>query len=118
LRIASEMLKTMSAFDLRRDNYLTPKEAEAIVSKMFPKAPWTRDQWRDAMAQHGYKMEENPCYNSCALWVAMDMIMSDSRETLEKYVEADNLFGIVHDLAVDKLCDEDGNFSIRNYFKV
>lgn len=99
-------------------NYLTPKEADIIISKMEPKAPWTREQWQSAMEQHEFDTEYEPCYNSCALYVTMNMIMSDSSETLTKYVEGDSLFDLVYDLAVDKLTDEDGNFQIRNYFKV
>lgn len=103
---------------IRWNNYLTPKEAEKIVSAMKPSAPWSREKWRDAMSQHGYKMEEEPCYNSCALWVTMNMIMSDSSKTLEKYVGGDKLFDAVYDLAIDKLCDEDERFSIRHYFNL
>lgn len=97
-------------------NYLTPKEAEMIVSKMIPKAHWSRDQWKNAMEQHGFDLEDEPCYNSCALWVTMNMLMSDSSETISKYLSGDNVFSLVHDLAVDKLCDEDGKFSVRKYF--
>lgn len=103
---------------IKWDNYLTPAEAEAIVAEMSPKAPWSREQWRNAMEQKGYALEKEPYYNKCALWVAMNMIMSDSSETLAKYVGGDKLFAAVHDLAVDKLCDEDANFMIRLYFNV
>ena len=99
-------------------NYLTPKEAERIVASMNPKAPWSRDQWKQAMEQSSYEMSKEWCYNSCALWVTMNMIMSDSSATLEKYVDDDNIFSIVYDLAVDKLTDSDANFSIRKYFNV
>lgn len=44
------------------------------------------------------------------------MIMSDSSETISKYVEKDKLFPFVYDLAVDKLTDKDNVFSIRKYF--
>ena len=101
---------------IRWKNYLTPKEAEAIVSKMNPKAPWTREQWQAAMQQHGYELEHEPCYNRCALWVKMNMIMSDSSETIGKYVATDDIFKLVHDLAVDKLTDKDSVFDIRHYF--
>lgn len=101
---------------IRWDNYLTPAEAEEIVLKMQPKAPWNREQWRSAMERHGFNLEHEPCYNKCALWATMNMIMSDSSETLAKYVNGDNLFKVVHDLAVDKLRDKDGKFLIRNYF--
>ena len=99
-------------------NYLTPKEAQKIVDAMNPKAPWSREQWKSAMEQYGYPLEHEFCYNSCALWVTMDMIMSDSSETLSKYVNSEDLFKLVRELAVDKLTDKDNVFSIRNYFGV
>lgn len=99
-------------------NYLTPKEAEHIVSKMMPKAPWSRDQWNAAMEQYGYKTEHEPYYNPCALYVVMNMIMSDSSETIGKYVDSGKLFNVVYDLAVDKLTDKDNVFSVRKYFSV
>ena len=103
---------------IKWDNYLTPKEAESIVSKMMPKAPWSREQWKVVMERHGYKLENNPHYNRCALWVAMNMIMSDSSETLAKYVSGDKLFDAVYELAIDKLTDKDGVFRVRTYFGV
>ena len=113
---ANEWLEKLES--IRWRNYLTPKEAERIVANMKPKAPWSRDQWRQAMEQHGFRLEDEPHYNACALWVTMNMIMSDSSGTLEKYVESEYIFKLVHDLAVDKLTDEDEVFSIRYYFDV
>ena len=103
---------------IRWNNYLTPKEAERIVASMEPKAPWSRDQWSTAMQQNGYPLEKEPYYNRCALWVTMSMIMSDSSETISLYVNNGNVFKLVHDLAVDKLTDRDGKFSVRKYFGV
>lgn len=111
---AQEWLEKLCA--IKWKNYLTPKEAEAIVAKMIPKAPWTREQWRQAMEQSGYELEMEPCFNRCALWVTMNMIMSDSSETLSKYVNSGDLFKVVHELAMDKLCDKDNVFNIRTYF--
>lgn len=99
-------------------NYLTPKEADKIVSEMKPNAPWSREQWKSAMEKQGYSLEKEPYYNSCALWVTMNMIMSDSSVTLSKYVDNSNLFKLVYGLAVDKLTDADGKFCIRKYFDV
>ena len=113
---ANEWLEKLSA--IKWNNYLTPKEAEKIVSEMDPKAPWSRDQWRAAMEQNGYPLEEEPYYNRCALWVTMNMIMSDSSATIGKYVANGDLFKLVHDLAVDKLKDADMKFNIRKYFSV
>ena len=103
---------------IRWKNYLTPREAEEIVAVMIPKAPWSREQWKAAMAQHGYDMEHEPCYNQCALWVVMNMLMSDSSATFEKFVDSGDLFQFVHALAVDKLTDKDGIFDVRHYFDV
>lgn len=99
-------------------NFLTPKEAERIVVGMVPGAPWTREKWFAAMQQHGFATEHVPAYNQCAMYVTMCMIMSDSGETLQKYVGQEKLFHAVHDLAVDKLTDKDGVFDVRKYFGV
>ena len=114
--LAQEWLDKLES--IRWKNYLTPKEAEKIVTEMEPKAPWTRDQWKSAMEQHGYELEKQPCYNKCALWTTMNMIMSDSSATLGKYVENGNIFKLVYDLAVDKLTDKDMVFSVRRYFSL
>ena len=100
------------------DNYLTPSEADKIIADMEPKAPWSREQWKSAMDQHEYELEKWPCYNSCAIFTTMNMIMSDSSETLSKYVSNGDLFKVVYELAVDKLTDADGKFKIREYFSV
>lgn len=97
-------------------NYLTPSEADDIVADMEPKAPWTRDQWNQAMQNAGFEMEEWPYYNRCALYATMNMIMSDSSESIKKYVTSDKLFAFVHSLALDKLKDKDQKFAIRSYF--
>jgi len=101
---------------VRWENYLTPKEAAKIIEGMKPKAPWSHDQWKSTMEQHGYELEEAPSYNRCAMWVTMNMIMSDSGRTISDYIPNDKLFDFVHKLAVDKLKDEDKKFNIRSYF--
>ena len=101
---------------IRWDNYLTPQEAENIIDKMHPKAPWSRDVWKNAMEEHGLTKENKPCYNQYALWTTMNMLMSDSYETIAKYVDKSKMFRMVHDLAVDKLTDKDKMFNIRKYF--
>lgn len=111
---AEEYIDRLEA--IKWKNYLTLREAERIVGNMVPSAPWSREQWKSAMEKHGFRLEHEPCYNSCSLWTAMNMIMSDSSETLGKYVEKDKLFEVAHDLAVDKLTDKDGVFNIRSYF--
>lgn len=105
------------------DNYLTEKEAEAVVNAMSPAPKWTRQQWLKYMEQSGEGMEHYPCYNRCALYVTMCMIDSDDRETITdlmgKASSAPDLdyFKAVHRFALNKLKDHDGVFNIRRYFK-
>lgn len=101
---------------IRWRNYLTKKEAQAIVEAMDPKAPWTMEQWQDAMQKHGYELQKEPCYNRCAMYVTMNMIYSDSHATLTKYIGNGDVFAVIHDLAKDKLEDKDKRFCIRTYF--
>lgn len=102
--------------NVKVDVSLTAKEADLIVSSMKPRAPWSREQWLQAMEQRGYDIEKIDVYNRCALYTVMNMLMSDSAATLQKYVGGDKLFDVVYSLAVDKLEDEDGNFEVRAYF--
>lgn len=112
--LAQEWLEKLES--IKWKNYLTPKEAQQIVDGMVPKAPWTQDQWKQAMDKHGFDTEKSPCYNSCALWTTMNMKMSDSGETYAKYIEGDKIFEAVYHLAVDSLTDKDDRFKIREYF--
>jgi len=114
--LAQEWLEKLQS--IKWKNYLTPKEAEKIVESMNPQAPWNRDQWRAAMKEHGFDLDKEPYYNRCALWVTMNMKMSDSGETLAKYIAGDKLFEAVYHLAVDALTDKDGRFSVRKYFSL
>ena len=114
--LAQEWLEKLQS--IKWKNYLTPKEAQKIVDGMNPSAPWSRDQWRAAMKEHGFELDKEPYYNRCALWTTMNMIMSDSGNTLKKYVDDANLFKAVYDLAIDKLEDKDSVFNIRHYFSL
>lgn len=109
---------------VRWNNYLTPKEAQAIVDRMQPKAPWSRDVWRNAMQQFGLKTDEQPHYNSCALWVEMNKQYSDHAETLARTIwkkpigdiSVEQMVTGIHALAVDLLKDQDHVYNIRSYF--
>lgn len=114
--LAQEWLDKLES--IKWKNYLTQKEAESIVKKMEPEAPWTEEQWKQVMEKNDINLEKEPCYNRHALWATMCMIMSDSSETITKYVEDDDLFGFVYELAVDKLTDKDGVFSVRHYWNL
>ena len=120
--VAIEEIERLSA--IKWKNYLTQKEAEAIVAKMQPKAPWARDVWSQAMQSLGLVMQEEPYYNSCALWVEMNKVYSDHAETLATKVwnkpiseiPTDVMVKTINALAVDNLKDKDGVYSIREYF--
>lgn len=118
---AQEWIDKLDAIKWR--NYLTPREAEAIVSEMIPKAPWTRDQWNKAMDAAGLDKEEEMCYNPCALFVTMSAIYTDHSQTLSKIVGTpideipeEELLEAIYYLALDKLKDKDKRYNVRKYF--
>lgn len=120
--VAMEEIEKLES--VKWNNYLTTSEAEHIVANMIPKAPWTKEQWSAAMDSIGLAKSEEPYYNSCALWVEMNKIMSDHADTLATKVwdmplsdiPKDKLLVAIHGLAVDNLKDKDDNYSIRDYF--
>lgn len=121
---AEEYIDRLEA--IKWKNYLTPKEAEAIVAKMEPKAPWSREVWKQAMTQLGLPMEEEPCYNSCALWVVMNQVYTDHAQTIADNIikkplaeiPANQLVPGIRALALDLLKDKDGVYHVRSYFDV
>ena len=122
--LAQEWIEKLSS--IKWNNFLTPKEAEKIVAGMQPKAPWTRDAWRNAMNQLGLPMDEEPYYNSCALWVEMNKLYSDHAATIARNILKKSLNEVpmeqlvtgMHALALDNLKDADGVYNIRIYFGV
>ena len=108
---------------IRWKNYLTRKEAEKIVSSMSPRAPWSRDAWNQAMDSYGLTKEYEPYYNSCALWVTMNKVYTNSSETIARImgmevaeVPQDKMVKAVYGLALDELCDTDSKVSIRHAY--
>lgn len=122
--LATEWLDKLESIKWR--NYLTQKEAEQICSSMTPKAPWPKDTWKQAMTSLGIVMEDEPYYNSCALWVEMNKVYSDHAETLATAVwgkplaeiPTETLVKAINALAVDNLRDKDGVYNIREYFSL
>ena len=120
--LAQEWLDKLEA--IKWHQYLTPKEAEDIVARMKPDAPWKRDVWQKAMTDHGIVTEEAPYYNSCALWTEMNKQYSDHAQSLADKVwkkplsaiPAEELIPAIHALAIDVLRDKDGVYNIRTYF--
>ena len=120
---AREYLDTLQA--VKWHNYVTLKEAEAIVSNMKPSPAWTRAAWDGMMTNLGYPKEEEPYYNEHALYVTMCMKSSDSGDTIISEMNAnginpdrDAVFKFIYKLALDVLKDKDRMFNIRNYFKL
>ena len=110
---------------IKWNNYLTKKEAMSIVSEMNPKGGWDYSEWEKTMDKLDARMEDTPYYNRYALFVTMNMIFSDSANTIAviagktlEDIPNDEMFAGVHMLALDKLEDKDGNFDIREYFHV
>ena len=104
-------------------NYVTAKEADAVVSQMDPKPTWSRAVWDGTMQSMGLPKSSEPFYNEDALYLTMAMICSDSGETLKDLLHIEDtkvpneaLFRAIYRLALNKLKDKDKVFNIRNYF--
>jgi len=119
---AEEMIDKLEAIKWKQ--YLTPKEAEAIVSKMDPSAPWKREAWKNTMESFGLPLEEQPAYNRCALWVEMNKIYSDFGENIAELIGKTlvptdkDIITACYKLALKNLKDKDGVYNIRKYFGV
>ena len=117
---AEEMIDKLES--IKWHQYLTPKEAEAIVAKMDPKAPWTRDAWRQAMESFGLPIEDAPHFNRCALWVEMNKMYSDFGDEIASLLgrpltPADpDIISACYKMALKTLLDKDGIYNIRKYF--
>lgn len=120
--LAQEWIEKLESIKWR--NYLTPKEAQKIVDGMVPKAPWSRDTWKNSMTQFGLTTEEEPYYNSCALWVEMNKMYSDFGEEIAALIgkplsPTDNdIISATYKMALKTLKDRDKVYNIRKYFDV
>jgi len=118
--VAEEMIDKLES--IKWHQYLTPKEAESIVSKMDPKAPWSRDQWKNAMESFGLPLEEQPAYNRCALWVEMNKMYSDFGDEIAALIDKplmptdQDIITACYKMALKTLCDKDVIYNIRSYF--
>lgn len=120
--VAEEMIQKLES--IRWHQYLTPKEADAIVSKMKPEAPWKRDVWNNAMQSLGIPVEEAPYYNRCALWAEMNKQYTDHAQTIADKIlkkplaeiPTDQIVPGIYAMALDVLKDKDGVYDIRAYF--
>lgn len=119
---AEEMVDKLES--IKWHQYLTPKEAETIIAKMDPKAPWTRDQWKSTMESFGIPLEDAPNFNRCALWVEMSKMYSDFGDEIaallgKPLVPTDpDIISACYKMAMKTLKDKDGVYNIRKYFSV
>lgn len=104
-------------------NYLTAKEADKIIEAMNPKSAWDKEQVMEGLQKLELPTEEAPYFNGNALYVTMSMIYSDSAKTIASIIgkplaeiDDDTMMKAVYSLAMDKLKDKDGKFSVRYYF--
>ena len=121
--MAQEYIDKLSAIEW--NNYLTKKEAMAIVANIDPKCGWDFVEWEKTMESMDLRLEDKPYYNKWALFVTMNMLYSDSAKSIAviagKTLEdmpKDELFTDIHMLALDKLEDKDGMFDVRAYFNI
>lgn len=120
--VAEEMLMKLEAIRWRQ--YLTPKEAEHIIAEMSPKAPWSRDVWKNTMQSFGLPLEEQPAYNRCALYVEMSKMYSDFGEEIAALLGKPlsptdkDIIAACYKMALKTLKDEDGVYDIRRYFSL
>lgn len=119
---AEEMIDKLEAIKWKQ--YLTPKEAESIIAKMDPKAPWSREVWKNTVESFGLPLEEQPAYNRCALWVEMNKIYSDFGDNIAEMLGKPlaptdkDIISACYKLALKNLKDKDGVYNIRKYFGV
>lgn len=119
---AEEMVDRLESIKWKQ--YLTPREAEKITSQMDPKAPWSRETWKAAMEALGLPLEEQPCYNRCALFTEMSKMYSDFGEEIAQLLgkplspSDKEIITACYRMAMKTLKDKDGVYDIRRYFMV
>lgn len=117
---AEEMVNQLES--IKWHQYLTPVEAQKIVDNMDPKAPWSRDTWKNAMESFGLPLEDAPYYNRCALWVEMNKTYSDYGEEIAALLgkplnpNDKDIIAACYKMALKTLKDKDGIYNIRKYF--
>lgn len=122
--LAEEYISRFRAIKWR--NYLTAKEASGIVQGMNPPAMWDISVWNAVMKKLSLETEEPPYYNSCALYVVMNQVVSDHASSIARLsgkksisdMQQEDVVECAYLLAVDLLKDKDGMYDIRKYFNI
>ena len=121
---AAEAQKYLDKLEaIKWKNYLTKGEAEKIVSAMNPKAPWSLQEWSEAMTAFGKQIDDEPFFNKYALYTEMNKVYSDHAETIAGAMDSllenadkSKMLKVVYLMAIDNLTDVDGKYNIRKYF--
>lgn len=118
--VAEEMIDKLEA--IKWNQYMTRKEAENIIARMKPDAPWKYDAWKSAMESFDLPLEDAPYYNRCALWVEMNKMYSDFGEEIASLLGKPlsptdkDIIAACYKMALKTLRDKDGVYDIRAYF--
>ena len=119
--LAEKYIATLCSVKWRQ--YLTRDEAMDIVSNMVPSGAWNYDAWSAALQNLGLEREREGVFNSYALWVVMNAIHSDNGNVITSLmglaptdVNNPDYIRTIRSLAMNKLLDEDGVYSVRRYF--
>jgi len=120
---ATEWIEKLES--VRWNNYLTQREADAIVEKMDPQPTMSKNEWARMMEKLGMQLYEEPYYNCWALYATMMMKDSDCRNSISMLmnkpisdITPEEMTNATHMLAMDALKDRDGRFDVREYFAV
>ena len=119
--IAEKWLAKIEAVDW--NNYLSEDEAGCIVSKMVGQSgregpEWSMEEVEKLVKNIGGNIESAPFYNRFALYVAINAIASDHRDSIRSFLPEQDFLRLSYKMAVDKLTDADRRQYIRAYYNV
>ena len=105
------------------EQYLTKAEATNVFNALMPKGAWTWDVWVKAMQDLGLEWERQYVFNSYSLWLVMNAIHSDDGADIASIlgIEPTDVTNVkyiktIHKLAINKLTDADGFYSVRSMY--
>ena len=105
--------------------YVTRNEANTICSSMRPSMGWDYDLWARVHEAHKLEIERDFMFNRYALFTVMNSIHSDNGSVVSELmglgpVDTNNIDYIkaIHKMAINLLCDVDGRYNIRDYYKL
>ena len=121
---AAEVLSSLESINWQ--NYLSQKEATAIISGLQNPSPWHEyPKWKDKMDDADYEYSEPGIYNCYALFAMMNIVFDTHLQTIcmisgKKLsdIPDDDMFGHVYLLAVDYLKDGCKRFDIRSQYRL